>query len=165
MDVTYRKRVVTKRLILHDSHTVPSQSNLEHFLAVKGRTMGLLNVGYHFLITRDRGVIACRPHDVIGAHCPGYDRESIGICLAGGVEKCHPRECVHAEDICDNCTEFPTDNFTPTQKQDLKDLVAYLRECYGPVRLWGHTELPRHTNHPHACPPLDMHELRSFIDG
>lgn len=44
---------------------------------------GFSDVGYHFIITKDGKVHTGRPIERAGAHCKGYNRNSIGICLTG----------------------------------------------------------------------------------
>ncbi|MCT4606870.1 MAG: N-acetylmuramoyl-L-alanine amidase [Marinisporobacter sp.] len=42
---------------------------------------GWSGFGYHFLITKDGQVHRGRPGNTIGAHCKGYNKSSLGICL------------------------------------------------------------------------------------
>ena len=44
---------------------------------------GFRDVGYHFIIRRDGEIELGRPMNEIGAHCAGYNKESIGTCLIG----------------------------------------------------------------------------------
>lgn len=172
--LTYRPRHATKMVLLHASHTLPEQSNMEHFLAAQGRAMGLLEIGYHFLILQDGKLVSCRPHTVQGSHCRGkLNRVSIGVCLAGGLgmvlcEDCggsglrlspltgEPTECLTCDGI--QRVEGPEDNFTPAQWETLRGLMAYLGEFYGPLPLRGHSEV--HSRHHRACPPVNMNEVR-----
>lgn len=39
--------------------------------------------GYHFFITKDGTVHECRPLKRAGAHCKGFNKSSVGICLSG----------------------------------------------------------------------------------
>ena len=50
--------------------------------------LGWADVGYHFLVHRDRAtgqarVSVGRPATLRGAHCHGYNRKSLGIALVG----------------------------------------------------------------------------------
>ena len=38
------------------------------------------DIGYHFYITKDGVIHDCRPVNITGAHCKGYNSCSIGIC-------------------------------------------------------------------------------------
>lgn len=48
---------------------------------------GYTDIGYHYVIRRDGTVEAGRPVDYIGAHCKGYNKNSIGVCWVGGVDE------------------------------------------------------------------------------
>lgn len=127
--------------------------------------MGLLEVGYHYLILQDGKLVGCRPHNVQGTHAKGANRDSIGVCLAGGLSEprvlmcdcvadskpCHP-ECLAPE---------PEDNFTEVQMGTLCGLMDYLSQFYGELPLRGHSEVsPRHH---HECPPIDMEKVREWV--
>lgn len=44
---------------------------------------GFRDVGYHFIIRQDGEIEIGRPLDEIGAHCKGFNTQSIGTCLIG----------------------------------------------------------------------------------
>lgn len=163
--LSYKARLTTNIVVLHDSHTSPSQSDLENFLAVKGREMGLLDIGYHYLILRDGRLVECRPHNVQGTHLRSkHNRESIGVCLAGGrgMGCCNnPPDPYYG--CCGNPIEVPEDNFTSAQWETLAGLTAYLARFYGPLKVVGHSELqPRH----HCqCPPVNMEKVRACLSA
>jgi N-acetylmuramoyl-L-alanine amidase len=46
----------------------------------------LPSIGFHFVIDTTGEVFAGRAPDEIGAHAPGFDEQSLGICLVGGEE-------------------------------------------------------------------------------
>jgi N-acetyl-anhydromuramyl-L-alanine amidase AmpD len=167
--LTYRLREKTTAVVLHDSHTPPSQSDVQHFLAVGGREKGLLDIGYHFLILRDGGLVECRPHRVQGTHLRSkLNRDTIGVCLAGGRAKdqhCHYCETrVQRGNLCglEKCDleDVPEDNFTPAQWVTLQFLMQTLAREYGrPLNLVGHNELDRN-HYRGVCPFVDMQEVR-----
>lgn len=168
--LTYRLRAETTAVVLHDSHTPPSQSDVQHFLAVGGREKGLLDIGYHFLILRDGQLIECRPVGVQGTHLRSKrNRDTIGVCLAGGREPwrnppdfgpgwLHPMSNEHAEM---EKTLVPADNFTLAQWHTLGNLMHYLCKVYPNVILEGHSEIDKH--HHGACPPVDMDSVRARL--
>lgn len=45
---------------------------------------GFNDIGYHIVVRKNGSVEFGRPFNVVGAHCKGYNRESIGICWVGG---------------------------------------------------------------------------------
>lgn len=165
--LTYRLRSETTAVVLHDSHTPPSQSDVQHFLAVGGREKGLLDIGYHFLILRDGLVITCRPFTVQGTHMRSKrNRDTIAVCLAGGVSEQEVCRCGNTESTQSwPCTHGgclferpPEDNFTPDQWSSLTLLIHTLRKHYGPLPLMGHSEIDK--RHHGRCPPVDMVEVR-----
>lgn len=143
--------------MLHATHTPPSKSNIEHWLAANGRHMGILEIGYHFVLPREgRSVIECRPVTAMGTHCKGTaNQKFIGVALVGGMsEESIDREVGFVHDAL----PVPIDNFTQFQRENLKALVGYLRGLYGPLPLVGHSE--ERSGHKRQCPPIDMEEVR-----
>lgn len=78
----------------------------------------------------------------IGAHCPGYNSTSLGVCLIG--EK---------------------GQFTPKQMESLYGfLTAKCREWdIKPERILGHCETPSGKRQGKACPELPMDEVRAEV--
>lgn len=155
MDVglEWRKRSTTTEVILHASHTAEHEApNLEQWLRVTGRKLGLLDIGYHFIVFRDGRHLCTRPSDRIGSHTPGYNKASIGVLLQGGA-RLRPGE--DGEEI-----RVQQDDFTEAQRETVKFLYGYLCGVYGKLGLKGHTELGRHTLRVTKCPPLDMNRMR-----
>ena len=77
---------------------------------------GWAGCGYHFFVDKVGRVFEGRPVNAVGAHCPGLNRLSIGICLEG----CYQ--------------EFgnQTDREVPQEQyRALVDLVIYLKGMYG----------------------------------
>ena len=44
---------------------------------------GWSDVGYHFIINRDGSIDLGRPINIVGAHCKGFNSDSIGTCMIG----------------------------------------------------------------------------------
>ena len=82
-------------------------------------------VGYHFYIRKDGFIWSTRPLEMVGAHCLGYNRESVGIAYEGGL----------------NSHGLPADTRTPEQKHSLRVLIRTLKKMF-PIRLvCGHRDL------------------------
>jgi N-acetyl-anhydromuramyl-L-alanine amidase AmpD len=81
------------------------------------QNMNLAAIGYHFLIRVSGAVENGRHLDEIGAHVYGYNRASLGVCIAG------------------------TDRFTPAQWDSLKANLTLLLERYPKARVRGHRDL------------------------
>lgn len=163
--ITYRPRETTKSIIFHDTHTSPYQSGIHHFLARKGREVGLLEIGYHYLVLPDGKPLAVRPHNVVGSHCRGYNRESIGVALVGGMD--YPRliESDPLKAAFDDRAMVPYDTFTQDQVDGAVFLCRYLMENmgYGELDVVAHTELPRYADRKSPCPYLDMDRIRRAL--
>ena len=98
-------------------------------------------IGYHYYITRDGTIHACRPEERMGAHARGYNAHSIGICYEGGLS---PSGCI-------------ADTRTPAQKAAMASLIADLRRRYPTIRtVLGHRDLPGVQK---ACPCFDATQL------
>ncbi len=101
-------------------------------------------IGYNALVEQILGgyhVVMGRPLTIPGAHCPGRNRDSIGVCLVGNFELAHP----------------PRD-----QLRCAADFLAGLCLLAGiPVE-----RIERHSDHrATACPGkwLDIELLRSMV--
>lgn len=155
--IVYKARKETTRIILHDSHTPPEierGGEVARWAAMAldgGLRMGLLGVGYHFIIERDGTVVESRRRHLVGTHTPGHNLDSIGVCLVGGREASQPGVGVN--------------NFTFRQHRALLQLLAALRSEYSKdVEVVGHSEVQRYRNKSLAdCPCLDMDELRQDL--
>jgi N-acetylmuramoyl-L-alanine amidase len=100
------------RVIIHCSATKPSmfEVDVDWIRHIHVAENGWSDIGYHYVITRDGRVQKGRPLEVSGAHCKGYNSNSIGICLVGGMAE-------------DNSSEF---NFNAKQMQELNGLLMNL---------------------------------------
>lgn len=114
------------------------------YLRAQGRELGLLDIGYHFVIERDGRVFTGRPLAAVGSHCPGFNDDSVGICLAGGHEG--------------------RDDFTDAQRDSLLPLLSYIQHEYpdAALEVRGDSEL-RRWRRGSPCPALDMERLRADI--
>lgn len=99
---------------------------------------GWNDIGYHYVIARDGEIATGRPLRVMGAHCYGHNKHSVGICLLGGARSA-------ADDTF-------AEHFTPAQDIALRDLLAKLKAEHGVTRITGHNEYARK-----ACPGFQVH--------
>lgn len=153
--ITYKPRQSTTQIILHDSHTTPKESSVKdvsrwHLDAYDGALqMGLLGIGYHFIIERDGTRVACRQWDRIGSHTPGFNDDSIGICLVGGRDY----------------NGDPEDNFTVEQRAEAFRLIQECIKEFGPLKIKGRYEIQRFRNKGRPKSPfLDMEMFRADYD-
>ena len=108
---------------------------------------GWSDIGYHFYITLDGEVHACRPVERMGSHALGYNAHSIGICYEGGLS---PSGCI-------------SDTRTPKQKESMKHLIQDLHHRFPGIRtILGHRDLPGVQK---ACPCFDATKLQYLLDA
>jgi N-acetylmuramoyl-L-alanine amidase len=98
------------------------------------RAQGWTDIGYHYVIRRSGKVEAGRPLQSIGTHVKGHNTDSVGICLAGGLN---------------NETFKPENNYTPQQWEALTRLLKTLLVKYPKAKVRGHRDFP---NVQKACP-------------
>lgn len=100
----------------------------------KGR--GWKDIGYHFVIRRSGEIENGRAVYEIGAHVAGYNHNSVGVCLVGGID---------AKGKAQN-------NFTPLQFATLRGILKNLKHTYPKAEIVGHRDL----NSGKECPSFDV---------
>lgn len=101
------------------------------------------DIGYHYIIDIDGTIEQGRPLEQIGAHCKGYNENSVAICYVGGLDT----------------SRKPKDTRTPAQKKTLAHLIWRLtwlamKEGFGIPEVFGHKDL----NKWKECPCFDAHK-------
>lgn len=71
------------KIILHCSDTPAKMDIGTKEIDKWHRQRGFSLIGYHYVIRRDGIIEKGRGEDKIGAHCYGYNRYSLGVCLVG----------------------------------------------------------------------------------
>ena len=145
------------RIIIHCSATWPGMSYTVAKLKnqhVEGNKWK--DIGYHFYITRDGVVHTCRPLDLKGAHCNGFNDHSIGICYEGGVSDEISYKAFKHEDgsIAYRPYHKPEDNRTAEQRVAMYNLCKELVARFPIAHINGHNELCRYGAK--ACPSFDV---------
>ena len=131
------RRKATNFIAIHCSASVPDPITGRVTIDRWHRQRGFLMIGYHYVIKTDGAIEPGRDADSIGAHVEGYNANSIGICLVGGVNKLN----------------VPTDNFTQAQMVSLLTLLKELRTKHPLAVIQGHRDFP---NVAKACPSFDV---------
>ncbi len=126
------------KIIIHCSATRKNQDIGVKEIAQEHKKNGWENIGYHFVIRRNGEIEDGRPIEEIGAHCKGQNKNSIGICLVGGVN-----EQLKAEN-----------NFTPAQFFSLQKLVQNLKMKFQNLTIHGHKEFAAKD-----CPSFEVTDL------
>lgn len=139
-------------LIIHCSATRPNQDITATDIDRWHRQRGWWGCGYHVVIPRDGRIQTaangdrCRPMEQAGAHVgdcgPGWNKRSIGICMAGGID----------------AQGKPENNFTEAQWKSLEEVVLTMLERYPTInQIGGHRDLIAATKAPpKACPCFDV---------
>ncbi len=133
------KRKSTKYIVIHCAATKPTMDIGVREIRQWHQQQGWLDVGYHFVIRRNGVIEEGRPLDVVGSHVKGFNSDSLGICMAGGID----------------ATGKPAENFTPQQWAALDGLVFKLKaEHYPDAQVCGHRDLDSGK----ACPSFSVQE-------
>lgn len=116
-----------KYITVHCSATNPERKfTVEMLHNAHVNINGWSSIGYHFYITTDGFVNSCRNINKTGAHVKGHNKDNIGICLEGGV----------------NRKGKPENNYTDKQWDALRYLISELCGKYGieEVNIKGHRD-------------------------
>ena len=131
-------RPSTSFIVIHCAATRPSQDVGDADIRKWHKAKGWADIGYHWVIRRNGKVEKGRAEDQVGAHEPTRNRNSVGICLVGGVNE---KDFTKAEN-----------NFTPEQWAALSKLVKDVQTRYPKTKVMGHRDCP---NVKKACPSFD----------
>lgn len=133
-----KRTVKVNYIVLH--HTAVNQCTPQA-LHQAHLNNGWAGIGYHYFVSKDGKVYRGRPWDAVGAHCTGYNVNSVGVVAEGN---------------------FETETMPPAQKQALVLLCRELRNLYPDALVVGHGDLV-----PTACPgqnfPLHEIQEQSFV--
>jgi N-acetyl-anhydromuramyl-L-alanine amidase AmpD len=127
------------QLVVHCAATRPSLDVGVDEIRSWHRQQGWSDIGYHWIVRRDGTVEQGRREELIGAHVSGHNRESLGICLVGGLDE-------HGD---------PAPEFTPEQFASLRVLLNDLLAKYdlSDDAILGHRDFPGVSK---ACPSFDV---------
>ena len=129
-------RKITK-IVVH--HTASPDSWTYDDVRESHLQRGFNDIGYHYLIEHDSNLRLGRDVSIVGAHCKGYNSESVGVSVVGSFE----------------------DGTMPTTGQwsVLVSLCSDLLRQFPDSELFGHKELKAT-----LCPGFDVKELRDSIN-
>lgn len=106
----------------------------------KPKGNGWADIGYNYVIHLDGSIHIGRDINKVGAHCEGYNANSIGICYIGG-------RTADMKQI--------KDTRTTKQKESLLNLLKMLRKVYPTAKIVGHRDLDKHGK---TCPNFNAKE-------
>lgn len=120
------------------------------------RRRGMKEIGYHYVIRLDGSIEEGRAIEKTGAHCYGWNRQSIGICYIGGL----------------NTNGQPADTRTRAQKRAMRIFIDRLKQQYPGIRyVIGHRDTSPDLNgngrieaneYTKICPCFDV---RKWLSG
>ncbi|WP_419810784.1 N-acetylmuramoyl-L-alanine amidase [Bacterioplanoides sp.] len=127
------------RIVIHSTATYADMNvDADWVRQVHVNENGWADIGYHFVICRDGTVELGRPIATPGAHVRGFNSDSIGIAMVGGLGEDDQAE----------------DNFTDEQFKALANLITTLDsvEQIAGSEVVGHNELDSKKE----CPCFDL---------
>lgn len=130
-------RTITE-FIIHCSATIEGTPITVEDIDLWHREKGCKEIGYHYVIYLDGSIHRGRACEKVGAHCIGHNKQSIGICYIGGLDK----------------NGKPKDTRTPQQTRALTTLLQTLRLIYPMATTHGHNEFANKD-----CPCFSVDEL------
>jgi N-acetyl-anhydromuramyl-L-alanine amidase AmpD len=124
-----------QKLVVHCAATMPSMDIGAKEIRQWHLDKGWKDIGYHYVIRRDGSNEKGRPDEIAGAHVAGHNKNTIGICLVGGI----------------NEDGYPEPNFTDEQFVMLRRLLTALLQTYAlhGEDILGHRDFP---NTGKSCP-------------
>lgn len=85
------KRTIS-HILIHHSATPSVSTNHDAVKRFHTEERGWSDIGYHYTIDHGGVVRKGREDNVIGAHCKGFNNNSLGICLFGNFEDEQPTQ-------------------------------------------------------------------------
>lgn len=114
----YNKMQEVEGIVLHNSGVTVLQSveTIHNY----HKNKGWAGIGYHYYVRKDGSTYRGRPEDMAGAHCPGVNSISIGICAEGN---------------------FNEETMSEVQKQAIIELIKDIKSRYNIKWIKGHREI------------------------
>lgn len=133
-------------LVIHCSATAPNLDVGADQIREWHKAKGWLDIGYHYVICRSGIIEGGRDldgdgdtEDNMGAHAAGFNKNSLSICMVGGVDTKGNPDC----------------NFTRNQWRSLENLVRDIADRHGlnHKQIVGHRDIPEVNK---DCPCFDV---------
>jgi len=132
----------TEYIVIHHSATRKESDIGVETIDAWHKARGWKGIGYHWVIRRNGRIEKGRNSGTAGAHVKGYNQNSEGICLIGGLGEHNDQ---------------PEANYTLSQKTALKALIGELKSRYPDAEVVRHCDLdPKGKPH---CPYASLHDL------
>lgn len=130
------------KIIIHCSATREGDDSVNAAVIDRWhKARGWAGIGYHYVILINGKIELGRMIDKVGAHVKNMNKNSIGICYIGGVEKEKNKKGEWT----------PKDTRTPEQIATLLELLRILKKTFPKATIHGHNEFS-----PKACPSFNV---------
>lgn len=126
------------KIILHCTATKDDHDVSVHDIDIWHKARGWKMCGYHFLVRLDGEIERARPIDMVGAHARGFNKTSIGIAYAGGIDK----------------YGNAVNTMSKAQTDSMFVLIDSLAVIFGSLELIGHNDVTDRK----TCPNFDVSE-------
>lgn len=127
-------RKITK-IILHcsDSDRENTAADVDRWHKERGWD----GIGYHYFVRKSGVIESGRPLEVVGAHCKGHNKDSVGICLDG------------------------RNRFNVAQFKSLKALLDSLQSTCPSAKVYGHNEFDKNK----TCPVYSVTRFKDYYEN
>ena len=133
----------TDYIVVHCAATKPTMDIGFTEIDQWHKRRGWLGCGYTWIIRRNGIIETGRALEQVGAHVKGFNHNSVGICLVGGIDE----------------DGDPDANYTQKQWDTLDSLVDVMTKIYPNAAVVGHNDLDPNK----ACPVFEVTEWLSQI--
>ncbi len=133
----------TDYIVVHCAQTKPSMDIGLREIDQWHKRRGWLGCGYHFVVRRSGQIELGRAIQQVGAHVKGFNHNSLGICLVGGMDEDGDYD----------------PNYEQKQWDSLDALVETLKNIYPNAAVVGHNDLDPHK----ACPVFGVKQWLNQI--
>lgn len=130
--VLKRSKRTIKQIIVHCTATKEGKNYTIDNIRQWHKANGWSDIGYHYVIYLDGTIHLGRDVDIAGAHCQGYNTNSIGVVYVGGLDNNNKAK----------------DTRTKEQKEALLNLLKSLKRIYPSAKIYGHNNFTKAK----ACP-------------
>lgn len=124
------RRTSTTHIVVHCSATRPSADIGADRIREWHVAKGWADIGYHFVIRRSGKIEVGRDLQDVGAHVAGWNSQSVGVCMAGGLYE-------DGRSVVDDLTGA----YTPAQIAATRLLLRVVRNIYPNAVIVGHRDL------------------------
>ncbi len=120
----YKVNLKTKYITIHVSATKEGVDIGRKEINTWHLNKGWSGIGYHYVVRIDGTLEVGRSESKIGAHVRGFNRNNIGICIIGGLDKNYK----------------PIDSRTYKQKETLESFLRFLKLKHPNATIQGHRD-------------------------